>query len=181
VRDIMRRPIAVIPAMAARMAAASWQSEAMGCTLRLTLATQQERGRIARSMRGRTRCRLFRLPKDGSRVTQSDPKTISSLLFDANGFMLAVTYFKGEHPLQDPDGPEILLIVLIVAILMVAIVAITIIPYWKIYSKTGQPGAMALLQLVPLVNIIMLYVLVFTEWPIEREIRAARREDITGR
>ena len=60
------------------------------------------------------------------------------------------------------------------AVIAVCMAAVMIIPYWKIYSKTGQAGAMALLQLIPLVNIIMLYVLAFGEWSIEREMRAAK-------
>jgi hypothetical protein len=67
-------------------------------------------------------------------------------------------------------GPEVL-IILIFAILGVAFAAIMIVPYWKIYTRTGQSGALALLQLVPLVNIVMLYVLAFAEWPIERQSR----------
>jgi len=56
--------------------------------------------------------------------------------------------------------------------------AIMIVPYWKIYSRTGQPGAMALLQLIPLVNIVMLYVLAFSEWPIEREMNARKNNPV---
>jgi hypothetical protein len=69
--------------------------------------------------------------------------------------------------------PE-LTILLVIAFFGIGMAAVMIVPYWKIYSKTGQTGAMALLQLVPVVNVVMLYILAFSEWPIEREMRATR-------
>ena len=43
--------------------------------------------------------------------------------------------------------------------------ALIIVPYWKLWSRTGHSGAWALLMLVPLANIISLWVLAFKEWP----------------
>jgi hypothetical protein len=42
---------------------------------------------------------------------------------------------------------------------------IFVIPAWKIVEKAGYQGAWALLVLVPLVNIIALWVFAFTQWP----------------
>jgi len=70
-------------------------------------------------------------------------------------------------------GAGILLFIL--AIILI-VVAISIIPYWKIYQRTGQSGAMSLLQLIPLVNIIMLYVLAFGDWPLERELGEVKQK-----
>ena len=75
---------------------------------------------------------------------------------------------------MDRIGAPELIILMVVAGIGLCMSVVMIIPYWKIYTRTGQPGAMALLQLVPLVNIVMLYVLAFSEWPVEREMRAAR-------
>ena len=47
--------------------------------------------------------------------------------------------------------------------LLAAILAV--IPAWKIVSKAGYHGAWSLLIFVPLVNIIMMYVFAFTQWP----------------
>jgi hypothetical protein len=47
-------------------------------------------------------------------------------------------------------------------------VAIIIVPCWRIVSKAGYPGAWSLLALVPLVNVILLWVFAFVRWPIER-------------
>jgi hypothetical protein len=43
-------------------------------------------------------------------------------------------------------------------------VAIVIIPYWMIWKKAGFSPWFSLLTLVPLVNIIALYVLAFSRW-----------------
>jgi hypothetical protein len=47
---------------------------------------------------------------------------------------------------------------------------------WRLVSKTGNPGPLALLFLVPLVNIGMFLFFAFSEWPIERELRALREQ-----
>ena len=60
-------------------------------------------------------------------------------------------------------------IIRIVAGLMVILVflPIFVIPYWKIFSKAGFAGALSLLMIVPLVNLIVLYVVAFSEWKIK--------------
>jgi hypothetical protein len=54
--------------------------------------------------------------------------------------------------------PVHLLVILVVVLVMV-------LPYWKIFKKAGFAPALSLLMLVPLVNIIMLFFLAFSEWP----------------
>lgn len=51
---------------------------------------------------------------------------------------------------------------------------IFIIPLWKIYTKTGQSGALSLLWLVPIVNLVMLYMLAFGNWPVLQELEQYR-------
>jgi len=53
---------------------------------------------------------------------------------------------------------------LIVLIYITAIV----VPCWRIVSKAGYAGAWALLVLIPLVNVILLWVFAFSRWPNER-------------
>lgn len=48
---------------------------------------------------------------------------------------------------------------------LLIILALAVIPYWKIWSRTGHSGAWALLMLVPLANLISLWVLAFKKWP----------------
>jgi hypothetical protein len=59
-----------------------------------------------------------------------------------------------------PGTPGIfeLLIILVIG-------AVIIVPFWRIFSKAGFPGALSLLMLVPLANLIMVFVLAFAEWP----------------
>ena len=41
---------------------------------------------------------------------------------------------------------------------------VVVIPHWKIFSKAGFSGWLALLILLPFVNLIVLYVVAFSEW-----------------
>jgi len=71
------------------------------------------------------------------------------------------------------DNPAGLLCMLGV---IVAVLALVITIWWQIWAKTGYGGAMSLLMLLPIVNLIMLLVLAFSEWPVLREVRQLRRE-----
>lgn len=53
---------------------------------------------------------------------------------------------------------------------------LVVLPFWRIFSKAGYSGAMSLLMLVPLANIVMLFVLAFSEWPAERELNQLRAQ-----
>jgi hypothetical protein len=55
-----------------------------------------------------------------------------------------------------------------------------IVIYWRIFSKAGYNGALSLLLLIPIVNIIMLFVLAFGNWPIHRELNALRQQLAQG-
>jgi hypothetical protein len=58
---------------------------------------------------------------------------------------------------------------------IVVILAVMVIPLWCIVAKTGMPGVLSLLFLVPGVNVILLLVLAFSKWPIERRLEEATR------
>lgn len=60
--------------------------------------------------------------------------------------------------------PEVLLLVLIFVLMMVVI---GILPYWKIFSKAGFSGWISLLMLLPLVNLVVLYVVAFSNWNVQ--------------
>jgi hypothetical protein len=47
-------------------------------------------------------------------------------------------------------------------------VAIFIVPSWRIVQKAGFNGALSLLGLIPLVNIVLFWVFAFIKWPNER-------------
>lgn len=42
--------------------------------------------------------------------------------------------------------------------------AIVVVPVWRICARTGYPGWLSLLALVPLANLFLLYFIAFAEW-----------------
>lgn len=60
------------------------------------------------------------------------------------------------------------------ALFAAAAIAFTIYCTWRVAEKCGYPGAYSLLMLIPLVNIIVQLIWVFSEWPIETEVRRLR-------
>jgi hypothetical protein len=52
--------------------------------------------------------------------------------------------------------------------IIVIVLFLIVVPYWRIVSKMGFPGALSLLFFVPLLNLILLWVLAFVTWPIEK-------------
>jgi hypothetical protein len=49
-----------------------------------------------------------------------------------------------------------------------------ILVFWRIFSKAGFSGAMSLLLLVPIGNIIVICMLAFGKWPIHEELQRLR-------
>lgn len=73
---------------------------------------------------------------------------------------------------QSMPGPmEIGLIFLMIMMGMIIGVLVTVIPFWKICSKAGFPGALSLLMLVPVANIILPFYIAFADWPALRQAR----------
>jgi hypothetical protein len=86
---------------------------------------------------------------------------IAALPSHASAF---VTLFLQGYPPYDPGhhhglflAPFFLLLGLIFSVVM-------LIPYWFIFKKAGFSPWLAILVLVPLVNIILLYAIAFAEW-----------------
>lgn len=50
-------------------------------------------------------------------------------------------------------------------LIVLTYIVVFVLPCWKIVSKAGFSGAWALLALVPVVNVIMLWVFAFASWP----------------
>ena len=72
-------------------------------------------------------------------------------------------------------GAMVIMFVLLVALI---ILAIKILIYCKIFAKAGYCWALGLLMLVPIANIIMLFVLAFADWPIQREMRLLKQQHV---
>ena len=64
--------------------------------------------------------------------------------------------------------------VVIGGIIAIAIWVVFLLAYVKIISKAGYSGWWVLIMFVPIVNIIMLLVFAYKEWPIQRELRELR-------
>jgi hypothetical protein len=54
-------------------------------------------------------------------------------------------------------------------------IAIILPPFWQIFSKAGFSSWISLLMLIPLANLMVLYIVASTEWPALKP--AATRED----
>lgn len=61
-------------------------------------------------------------------------------------------------------SPVVLLLVFLIA---VVVTVVGLIPYWKIFSKAGFSGWMSLLMLVPLLNLVVLYLVAFSDWKVQ--------------
>jgi hypothetical protein len=62
---------------------------------------------------------------------------------------------------------------LIVIIIIALILAGACLPWFFIYKKAGYHPAMGCLMFIPLANVVMLFVLAFSQWPIERALQNA--------
>jgi hypothetical protein len=63
-----------------------------------------------------------------------------------------------------PGGYEwiVILAVMPIAILLNVLI---VLPFWKICTKAGFPGALSLLMIVPIANIVLPFYIAFAEWP----------------
>ena len=77
----------------------------------------------------------------------------------------------------DPDMfPVFLPLIIMLGVLFVlGIVAVKIVICCSIFSKAGYCWALGLLMLFPLVDIIMVFILAFGDWPVRRELRLLKQ------
>jgi len=54
--------------------------------------------------------------------------------------------------------------ILILLIMAAVIIPINVIPYWMIFKKAGFAPALSLLTVIPGVQLIVLYVIAFSDW-----------------
>ncbi|MGB7190325.1 MAG: hypothetical protein WBD10_09330 [Acidobacteriaceae bacterium] len=69
---------------------------------------------------------------------------------------------------MDPDQLHALqgILLIVMPLFFIVIAAVLIIPYWFIWKKAGFSPWFSLLMFVPMVNLIMLYVLAFSQWKV---------------
>ncbi len=63
------------------------------------------------------------------------------------------------------------LIIFMILTFVVLGALVTVIPFWKICTKAGFPGPLALLMLVPIANLILPFYIAFADWPALRQAR----------
>lgn len=74
----------------------------------------------------------------------------------------------------DPQAMHFLMALIpIMMVFALVSVIIVIIPMWFIWKKAGFTPWLSLLSILPLVNLIMLYVLAFSEWKVAPMAQAA--------
>ncbi len=54
---------------------------------------------------------------------------------------------------------------------MLVMAIVVVVPAWRICQRTGYPGWLGLLILVPLINLGLLYFIAFSDWPADRKER----------
>jgi hypothetical protein len=63
---------------------------------------------------------------------------------------------------------------LVVIVMIIALISVfTVWPCFFIYKKAGYHPAMGCLMFIPPANVVMLFVLAFSQWPIERDLKNA--------
>lgn len=60
------------------------------------------------------------------------------------------------------------------AFLFLGLIVLQIVMNWQIAEKAGYDGALSLLMLIPLVNVAILLIFAFGDWPVQQELRALR-------
>jgi hypothetical protein len=73
-----------------------------------------------------------------------------------------------------PSLSVIVLILVFVILMLVVLAVITVIPFWRICTKAGFPGALSLLMLVPLGNLILPFYIAFADWPALRQVQSGQ-------
>jgi hypothetical protein len=68
-------------------------------------------------------------------------------------------------------------------VIMGAFAMFVIVPFWMIFRKAGYPGVVSFVMAVPFLNILGLFFLAFSDWPVLKELRALRLRaaDQTGK
>lgn len=72
------------------------------------------------------------------------------------------------------DTTGALLGMVLAIILVVAVIGFVVVVWGMIFKRAGYSFAMALLMLVPIVNLIWLLIFAFSRWPIQKELDTYR-------
>jgi hypothetical protein len=59
---------------------------------------------------------------------------------------------------------NVTIIRIVAGLMFFVILPIVVIPYWQIFKKAGFAPALSILIVIPLVNLIVLYYVAFSDW-----------------
>jgi hypothetical protein len=62
------------------------------------------------------------------------------------------------------------------AAILLLIFAVHLFPLWRIISRMGYPGILAIFAFVPGLDLILAYFLALSDWPVLRRLNAFRQE-----
>jgi hypothetical protein len=77
-----------------------------------------------------------------------------------------------------PGVAEWVVILAIIPIVFLWLLLVSVLPFWMICKKAGFPGALSLLMLVPVANLVLPFYLAFADWPALR--RTASEQGLIG-
>jgi len=79
-----------------------------------------------------------------------------------------------------PEVAPVFFLLLLMFVFFVSLIALAIMTliFCKIFSKAGYSWALGLLILVPIANIIMAFYLAFADWPVQKEVRQLRQQQV---
>ncbi len=61
-------------------------------------------------------------------------------------------------------------------VIALAMLILHVVVFCKIYARAGYPWAMGFLMLIPIVNFILMLILAFSEWPIQRQVKQLQQQ-----
>ena len=70
---------------------------------------------------------------------------------------------------------------MIVVALAVIIYVLVILAWWRIFHRVGWSPWLSVLFLVPVANLVMLFIFAVTRWPIERETETSLTDAVQSR
>ena len=83
-----------------------------------------------------------------------------------------------SHSTHAAPGFLILLLIMFGFFVGLIAIAIMVLIFCKIFSKAGYSWTLGLLMLVPIANIIMPFFLAFADWPVQKEVRQLKQQQV---
>jgi len=83
-------------------------------------------------------------------------------------------YSYSQGPSSDVGAVFVFVMMAFAILTALAITILMIVAWWKICTKAGFSGWLALLMLVPIANIVLPLIVAFMDWPVHQQLRACK-------